>query len=206
MANVVAINQYKLKRKRLEQTTVDQDRRVQNQKWIECLVKVAKTQDQSAFQSLFNHFGPKVKSFYVAHHLSPQIAEELVQETFISVWRYANYFESNKGQVSTWIYTIARNKKLDYFRKTNRQINTTELISDDIAVEPGEQYTTRIGEELTFFLPQLPDEQYEVIKKVYFEQLSHQKAADTLNITLGTVKGRIRSAVNNLNKLMRGGL
>ena len=175
-----------------------------NDYWISCLIKVAKTHDQAAFQELFNHFGPKLKTFYISQHLSSQESEELVQETFISVWKYANYFEANKGYVSTWIYTIARNKKLDYYRKTNRQVSTVELVTDDWAVDAGDQFSSQLGGELVEFLPQLTHEQQEVIQKVYFEELSHQKAADALNITLGTVKGRLRSGIKLLNQLMRG--
>lgn len=206
MSNVVALKNYQTSSSVLEQPASVDKKKEQNQFWIDCLIKVAKTQDQAAFQKLFAHFAPKIKTFFAKQGLSMQEAEELMQETFISVWRYADYFEANKGQVSTWIYTIARNKKLDYYRKTNRQVNTTEMISEDVAVEAGEQFDIRMGQEVTAFLPQLPAEQLEVIKKVYFEELSHQKAADALNITLGTVKGRIRSAVNNLGKLMRGGI
>ncbi len=202
MTNVVAIQQFRAKRPPLEVT--EADKAAQNQHWIDCLIKVARHQDQHAFQQLFTHFAPKVKSFYMKHRLSETISEELMQETFISVWKFANYFEANKGQVSTWLFTIARNKELDYYRKNSRQVPTSELVSEDMAVEYGEQYDEQLHLEMGQFIPQLPAEQIEVIQKVYFEELSHQKAADALNLTLGTVKGRLRSAINNLNKLMRG--
>ncbi len=176
-----------------------------NDYWINCLVRIAQKKDQHAFKLLFEFFSPKLKTFYLKHRLSDVQAEELIQETFISVWRFANYFEENKGQVSTWIYTIARNKKLDFFRKNGRQVETTELVTEDWAVQNGNQFDSQMNLELSAFIPQLPEEQQEIIQKVYFEELSHQKAADDLNITLGTVKGRVRSAINNLNKLMRGG-
>jgi RNA polymerase sigma-70 factor (ECF subfamily) len=168
------------------------------------LIKVARHQDQHAFQQLFNYFAPKVKSFYMKHRLSESVSEELMQETFISVWKFANYFEANKGQVSTWLFTIARNKELDYYRKNGRQVPTSELVSEDMAIDSGEQYQTQLHREMGELIPQLPEEQQQVLQKVYFEELSHQKAADALNLTLGTVKGRLRSAINNLNKLMRG--
>ncbi|WMS88226.1 RNA polymerase sigma factor [Pleionea litopenaei] len=204
MSNVVAINHFRSRDLGLKASKQETSPQQQNDFWISCLIDVAKNGNQMAFQRLFQHFAPKIKTFLLKQGLNVQEAEELMQETFISVWRYADYFEANKGQVSTWIYTIARNKKLDYFRKSNRQVTTTEMISEDIAVESGNQFSTVIGDEIKDFLPQLPPEQVEVITKVYFEELSHQKAADALNITLGTVKGRIRSAINNLNKLMRG--
>lgn len=173
-----------------------------NDYWISCLVKIAQTKNQLAFHELFDFFAPKLKTFYMSQHLSFQESEELVQETFISVWKYADYFEENKGYVSTWIYTIARNKKLDYFRKTNRQVKTVELVNDDWAIDTGEQYTIKLGNDVVGLLPHLTNDQREVIQKVYFEELSHQKAAHVLNITLGTVKGRIRSALKTLNILM----
>lgn len=202
MTNVVAIQEFKTKRLSLD--AAQADKAAQNQHWIDCLIKVARKHDQQAFQQLFQHFAPKVKSFYLKHRLSESTAEELMQETFISVWKFANYFEANKGQVSTWLFTIARNKELDFYRKNKRQVSTTELISEDMAVESGEQFDEQLHMEMGQFIPQLPAEQIEVVQKVYFEELSHQKAADALNLTLGTVKGRLRSAINNLNKLMRG--
>ncbi|NVJ50283.1 MAG: sigma-70 family RNA polymerase sigma factor [Gammaproteobacteria bacterium] len=205
MSNVVAINHYRERNSTLKASPTAKPSQEQNDFWISCLIDVAKNGSQASFQKLFKHFAPKIKTFFLKHNLSLQEAEELMQETFISVWRYADYFEANKGQVSTWVYTIARNKKLDFFRKNSRQVATTEMASEDIAFETGDQYSEAMGEEMITFLPQLPPEQLEVIQKVYFEELSHQKAADALNITLGTVKGRIRSAINNLNKLMRGG-
>ncbi|MCO7226924.1 sigma-70 family RNA polymerase sigma factor [Pleionea sp. CnH1-48] len=176
-----------------------------NQRWIDCVLAIAQKEDTKAFQQLFDYFAPRVKHFFIKAQLDERVSEELTQETFISVWKFANYFESNKGQVSTWIFTIARNKKLDFYRKQNRQVPTLDVEQDDWAGdEQSEQYDARQFDEVKTLIKHLPEEQVTILQKVYFEELSHQKTADALNITLGTVKGRIRSAINNLSKLMRG--
>jgi len=198
--NVINIQSVKRASKRVIQKNTAKE----NLYWTECVVKIARKQDKAAFQELFNHYAPKLKTFFINNNFDDVQAEELMQETFIKVWRYADYFEQNKGQVSTWIYTIARNIKLDTYRKNGRQINTVELEHQTVETGDEHQFSDKMGEQLRDFILQLPPEQVEVIQKVYFEDLSHQKAADVLNLTLGTVKGRLRSAVNSLAQLVGG--
>jgi len=144
------------------------------------------------------------KSFLMQRGVPESISEEIIQETFITVWQKANYYTANKAYVSTWIFTIARNKKLDRDRKNVRHmnyINSIDPVDEDYSRDDPFEFTA--STELMNTVSQLPNMQAEILKCVYFEGKSHQATADELNITLGTVKGQIRSALNRLRSLVK---
>jgi RNA polymerase sigma-70 factor, ECF subfamily len=174
--------------------------------WVTHITSVARKQDRRAYQQLFEYFAPRLKTFFVQLKHTPEESEELIQETFINVWRKADLFVENKAKVSTWIYTIARNKRLDYLRKLQRQVNTTDLGDYDPSDVDGLQLESRSEQELVRIINKIPQEQQEVLKKVYFEGYSHQATAEVLNITLGTVKGRVRSGLTHIKRIIGGEL
>jgi RNA polymerase sigma-70 factor, ECF subfamily len=174
--------------------------------WVKQITAVARKQDKRAYQQLFEYFAPRLKTFFIQLKHTPEESEELIQETFINVWRKADLFVENKAKVSTWIYTIARNKRLDYLRKLQRQVNTTDLGDYDPSEVDGLQFESRSEQELVRIIAQIPQEQQVVLKKVYFEGYSHQAAAEVLDITLGTVKGRVRSGLNHIKRIIGGDL
>ncbi|MCB1646026.1 MAG: sigma-70 family RNA polymerase sigma factor [Pseudomonadales bacterium] len=171
--------------------------------WSELLVKVGSAKDREAFSQLFEHFAPLVKGFLMkGSSLDPEQAEELVQETMIKVWRKAASFRKDKSAASTWIYTIARNSRIDWIRKEVR--NSRELSADDIyeTAEDNPSYSSllrvRNQKSIRENLDQLPQEQLEVIGKIYFEGKSHSEVAEELSLPLGTVKSRIRLALSRM--------
>jgi len=175
-----------------------------NKRWITCLLDVAQNQNRQAYFYLYEHFAPKLKSFLMQRGVPESISEEIIQETFITVWQKANYYTANKAYVSTWIFTIARNKKLDRDRKNVRHmnyINSIDPVDEDYSRDDPFEFTA--STELMNTVSQLPNMQAEILKCVYFEGKSHQATADELNITLGTVKGQIRSALNRLRSLVK---
>ena len=100
--------------------------------WDDCIEKIGESQDKAAFGSLFTHFSPFLKAFLIkSGGVTPENAEELVQETMIKVWRKAPSFSSAQASASTWIYTIARNTRIDWLRKQNRQ-NPEMLNAEDL--------------------------------------------------------------------------
>jgi RNA polymerase sigma-70 factor (ECF subfamily) len=172
--------------------------------WNACIEKVGKSQDRQAFRALFSHFSPFLKAFLIkSGGVTPENAEELVQETMIKVWRKAPSFSAAQASASTWIYTIARNTRIDWLRKQRRQ-NPDLLSADDLYDERENptplssltQIRTKklIREQLKF----LPMEQAEVLQLMYFQGQSGQQVANTLDLPLGTVKSRIRLAMNKL--------
>ncbi|MEK9691528.1 MAG: sigma-70 family RNA polymerase sigma factor [Rhodospirillaceae bacterium] len=165
------------------------------------LVSIAESRDRNAFKKLFAAFAPKIKSFAMRNGVGPELAEEVVQETFIRVWRKAEQFDPTKASASTWLYTIARNQRIDLLRKRHRP----EPDYEDPAFipEPEPQPTEVIvrnqeASRLKECINALSPEQQEVLKLSFMEELPHVEVADKLGIPLGTVKSRIRLAMKHI--------
>ncbi len=172
--------------------------------WDEYIQRVGQTRDKAAFSALFSHFSPFLKAFLIkSGGVTPEHAEELVQETMIKVWRKAPTFSPSQASASTWMYTIARNTRIDWLRKQNRQ-DPDSLHADDIYDDREEAtpYSSlvqiRNKRNIADELGKLPEEQAEVLKMMYFQGKSGQQVADTLGLPLGTVKSRIRLALNKM--------
>ncbi len=170
--------------------------------WIE---RVAAERDKAAFAALFREFAPRLKSFSMRGGLPSEAAEEVMQEAMISVWRKAHQFDRTKASPSTWLFTIVRNKRLDYLRRENRP----KLQEDDFAhVErttsgaDQDVFALQQNETLRSRLKKLPAEQLEVIQKAFFEDKSHTEVADDLGVPLGTIKSRIRLALGRLRGMV----
>jgi len=184
--------------------TVGRTLAIEAENWNECIEKVGKSQDKVAFRSLFTHFSPFLKAFLIkSGGVTPENAEELVQETMIKVWRKAASYSSSQASASTWIYTIARNTRIDWLRKQNRQnpdlLNAEDLYDDRENPTPLSSLShIRTKKLISEQLSQLPVEQAEVLQLMYFQGQSGQQVANTLALPLGTVKSRIRLAMNKM--------
>ncbi len=170
-------------------------------KMTNLLCLVGKNHDVNAFHSIFSHFAPRVKAFVLRGNTDVQMAEDIVQETMTNVWLKAVQFDPSKAAASTWIFTIARNAKIDRLRKTKRP----EPVDEDITSIP--DFTPQADEivsldenasRLRNFLNTLPEEQEEVLRLAFFEEKTHIEISKILKLPLGTVKSRIRLAINRL--------
>ena len=166
---------------------------------------IAARQDRAAFSRLYAHYAPRLKSFFLRQRVAPDKAEELAQEAMISLWRKAASFEPSKASVSTWLFTIARNKRIDMLRRENRP----EIGKDDylLIVSPSEEadqgaLAASDAEQLASGMAALSPEQQEVLQKAFYEDLSHSEIAEALGLPLGTVKSRIRLALIRLKVLV----
>ena len=181
-----------------------QIRAMETENWNECIERVGKSQDKAAFRSLFTHFSPYLKAFLIkSGGVTPENAEELVQETMIKVWRKATSYSASQASASTWIYTIARNTRIDWLRKQNRQnpdlLNAEDLYDDRENPTPLSSLSQiRTKKLISEQLSELPLEQAEVLRLMYFQGQSGQQVADALALPLGTVKSRIRLAMNKM--------
>ena len=171
--------------------------------WSQCLVLVADNRDRQAFAQLFNHFAPLIKAFARSGSaLAAANADELVQEVMLKVWQKAGGYNPRKAAASTWIYTIARNCRTDMYRRLQKF--DTPLSADDIWVEQEAEepfvavQQQRYAEQVKRMLAQLPQEQSQVLVKIYMEGKSHSEAARELELPLGTVKSRVRLAMQKL--------
>ncbi|MBS3797673.1 MULTISPECIES: sigma-70 family RNA polymerase sigma factor [unclassified Pseudoalteromonas] len=171
----------------------------------DALVKVANERDKTAFASLFRYFAPKIKRFGLKQFNNEAAALELVQDTMTSVWRKAHLYHPGKGAATTWVYTVMRNASFDALRKIRS--NKEDCLSEDIwptlpSPEP-DQFDDHLETQLLLkHLDKLPLAQREVVKGVYFQELSQEQLAQQLGVPVGTVKSRLRLALAKLRNYL----
>jgi len=172
--------------------------------WTSYITRVHTQRDQSAFAALFAHFAPRVKGFLIRSGASDSLAEECVQEVMATVWHKAHLFDGSRAGVSTWIFTIARNKRIDALRRQRRPepedvIWGPEDQPDQNDVLALQQETEKLGQALA----SLPEKQRVLIERAYFADLSHSEIAEETGLPLGTIKSRIRLALERLRHAMQ---
>lgn len=178
---------------------------VEAKRCADWIVAIAATRDREAFAKLFAHFAPRVKAYMFRFGGSPETAEEMAQEAMMQVWRKAHLFDPAKAAASTWIFTIARNLRIDRFRQRKHievddsdptLIIDEDPLADDVVNRNQEAVLVKAAME------ELPPDQKVVVELSFFEDCSHSEIAERLDIPLGTVKSRLRLALGKL----RGGL
>ncbi|MBP2147881.1 sigma-70 family RNA polymerase sigma factor [Xanthobacter autotrophicus DSM 597] len=169
------------------------------------IVAIASRADREAFARLFRHFAPRVKSYLVRSGLSANAAEELAQETLLTVWRKATYFDPTRAAASTWIFTIARNLSIDLKRR-ERYGDTyhAETHEDEVDETSGETILMTAEREarVRAALAKLSEEQATIVRLSFFQEKPHSQIAQELGIPLGTAKSRVRLALNRLRALL----
>ena len=166
-----------------------------------CLSRVGRTRDRAAYERLFRHFGPRIRSYMMKRASDAALAEELMQETMMMVWRKAELFDPQRGNASAWIFTVARNVRVDSIRKARRPEFDAEdpAFVPDAPVAPDESFEQeQSAKRMRDALSTLPEEQAELLRLSFFEDVSHSLIADRLGLPLGTVKSRIRAAFSRL--------
>lgn len=172
--------------------------------WADHVTRVRLHRDQAAFAALFDHFAPRVKGFLMKSGASEPLAEECAQEVMATLWHKAHLFDASRAAVSTWIFTIARNKRIDALRKQRRP--EPEDIPWGPEEEPDQNDALALREEtekLGAALAQLPEKQRVLIERAYFADLSHSEIAEETGLPLGTIKSRIRLALERLRHAMQ---
>lgn len=171
--------------------------------WTALMIAIRDHQDTKAFAALFAHFAPRVKAFLMKSGANETLAEDCAQDVMTTVWRKSHLFDPARATVATWIFTIARNRKIDLIRKERRP-EPEDLpwgpepepeASDVIALEQD-------SKKLQSALIQLPDKQRILIERCYFGDLSHSEIAAETGLPLGTIKSRIRLALERLRREM----
>ena len=187
-----------------EGTSVTADVATKRMAWVAQVYAVRDNSDRAAFAELFAYFAPRVKSFLMKSGASPDLAEECTQEVMATLWNKAHMFDPAKASVSTWIFTIARNRKIDILRKQRRPEPEElpwgpESEPDQVEVMGLQQETEQLGRALAT----LPVEQRKLIERAYFGDLSHSEIAAETGLPLGTIKSRIRLALERLRHAMK---
>jgi RNA polymerase sigma-70 factor (ECF subfamily) len=172
--------------------------------WADCIARICADQDETAFVSLFEYFAPRVKGFLMKSGASATLAEECAQDVMATVWQKAHQFDPTRASVATWVFTIARNRKIDMLRRQRRPE------PDDLSWGPEEEpdqadimVLQQESERLAVALKALPEKQRVLVERAYFGDLSHGEIAAETGLPLGTIKSRIRLALERLRHEMK---
>jgi RNA polymerase sigma factor (sigma-70 family) len=168
---------------------------------------VAERRDREAFTRLFDHFAPRVNAYLQRMGLDVASAEEVTQEVMVTLWRKAALFDASKSSLGTWLYRIARNRRVDLSRRDRVDFldpaapALAEAEADAVGLDrlvDGQQRE----EAVRLALDNLPQEQLALVRFAFFDGLSHSQIADRTGLPLGTVKSRLRLAFTRLRRLL----
>ena len=163
----------------------------------ELIFKIAKSQDRISFNRIFEYFSPRIMGYLVSSGTNRAISEEITQEVLSTVWLKAYQFDQKIANVSTWVFTIARNKRIDRMRKNeNPNYNLTDLI--DSLYPSNSTEKQEIEGEIDMILSTLNEDEKKLLRMNFFEGKSHKMIANETKIPLGTIKSRIRSVLHKM--------
>jgi RNA polymerase sigma-70 factor (ECF subfamily) len=168
------------------------------------IMAIAERQDREAFAFLFNHFAPRVKSYLLRLGAQPEMAEELAQESLLTVWRRAGAYNPAVAAASTWIFTIARNLRIDLARRAARATQVRDPLEDLAPEATPDEALIAVQDEARIrrAMASLSDDQAKVISLAFFADKPHSEIARDLGLPLGTVKSRLRLAMARLRALL----
>ena len=172
--------------------------------WVDHMIRIKTAGDQQAFADLFQYFAPRVKAFLMKKGASDAVADDVTQDVMATIWRKAHMFDPSRASVATWVFTVARNRFIDVIRKQNRPepedvIWGPEHEPDQADVIVIQQESARLVQAMS----ELPEKQRDLIQKAYFGDLSHSEIAAETGLPLGTIKSRIRLALERLRHVMK---
>ena len=174
--------------------------------WAAELMRLREGGDQQAFARLYRHFAPRLRAFLIRSGSTPEAAEDCVQEAMASIWRKAHLFDPGRASAATWIFTIARNRRIDLVRRDRRPPPEELPWGPEADPAPAEAVAlSQEGARLAVALRSLPDTQRSMVERAYWAELSHSEIAAETGLPLGTVKSRLRLALGRLRSEMDAG-
>jgi RNA polymerase sigma factor (sigma-70 family) len=165
---------------------------------------VAESRDREAFTRLFDHFAPRLNAYMMRLGSSAALAEEIVQDTMTTLWRKAALFDPAKSSLSTWLYRIARNRRIDLARRDKGEWDPDEPMLQPASLPDLDKLVDiqQREEAVRSALTSLPDEQLVLVRLAFFDGFSHSQISDQTGLPLGTVKSRIRLAFTRLRRAL----
>ncbi|MGF1563632.1 MAG: sigma-70 family RNA polymerase sigma factor [Geminicoccaceae bacterium] len=164
----------------------------------ELIAAIAIGQDRAAFARLFALYGPRIKAYLMRAGASEAAAEDLMQDVMLTIWQRAPSYDPAKASAATWIFTIARNRRIDALRRERRP---EPIVEDETVAAPSTEALVASGqyaERLRAAIKTLPEEQSKALHEAYYRGKSHSEIARDTNVPLGTVKSRLRAALKQL--------
>lgn len=172
---------------------------------LELMAAVRSQRDRDAFAELFLYFAPRVKSYLRSMKVEEKLAEDLAQEVLLTVWRRADQYDPRQAALSTWIFTIARNRRIDEVRRERRpeiDLNDPALVPDGPTAPDRVYDATQVALRVQSAIETLPPEQAVLLRSSFFEEKTHSELAAELLLPLGTVKSRLRLAMTKLRSVL----
>ncbi len=169
----------------------------ERRRFADLLAMVAERQDRDAYAQLFSYYAPRVKSYLMRLGADNALAEEIAQDVMVTVWRKAALFDRTQASVSTWIFRVARNRRIDVFRRAKRpdlDPEETMLLPAGVEAPDARLEAMEADARVRAAMVDLPEEQVSLLRLAFYEGLSHSEIAGKLDLPLGTVKSRIRLA------------
>ncbi len=168
---------------------------------------IARDRDRRAFAALFDFYAPRLEAWLIRAGLDAATAEEVCQDVMTTLWRKAALYDPAKATPATWLYRIARNRRIDLARRNRVSLidpgDAAFDVADENAVDPDSSVDARDREDaLRLAMAKLPAEQLDLVRMAFFENLSHSAIAERTGLPLGTVKSRIRLAFGRLRKAL----
>ncbi len=169
------------------------------------MARIARSRDRAAFALLFERYSGPVKAFMMRSGATPDVADEAVQEAFLAVWRRAETFDPLRASVAAWVFTIARNKRIDMIRRGARP--EVDPLDPSFVPDPPEQPDAALSSgrrdaAVREALAELGEDQRIVVQLSFFEGRPHSEIAEALSLPLGTVKSRLRLAFGRLRGVL----
>jgi RNA polymerase sigma-70 factor (ECF subfamily) len=175
------------------------------EEYADLVMAVATNRDRDAFVRLFDFFGPRIYAYLLRLRLDPGVADELTQEVMTTLWQKAGLFDRKKSSVGTWLFRIARNRRIDLLRRDREDVVANAYAPDtpDPAIAPDDSLDLSQREaKIRAALGLLPPEQLELVRLAFFEGHSHGEIAAQTGLPLGTVKSRLRLAFTRLRRAL----
>ncbi len=171
--------------------------------WGNLVSRVRDHGDRAAFAALFRHFAPRVKGFLMKSGASATLAEECAQDVMAVLWQKSHLYDPARASVATWVFTIARNRRIDALRKARRPEPEALFWGPEAEPDQADVFEMqRESERLGAAVARLPEKQRVLIERAFWGDLTHSEIAVETGLPLGTIKSRIRLALERLRETM----